>query len=57
MFSFVTLLHSCVDRFKTVKQLCAFIGIDPSIKQSGTLVNYIAVANKLLKTIFIMLKN
>ena len=96
---------SSIDRFKTVKQLCAFIGIDPSIRQSGTSVNYrgkiskrgnanlrrtiwqmaigtirscekfnsyfskkreegkkfkqavIAVANKLLKTIFAMLKN
>ena len=96
---------SYVNRFKSVKQLCAFIGIDPSIKQSGTSINYrgkiskrgnanlrrtiwqmaigtirscekfkayynkkreegkkfkqavIAVANKLLKTIFILLKN
>jgi len=96
---------SSVDKFKSVKQLCAFIGIDPSVRQSGTSVNYrgkiskrgnanlrrtiwqmaigtirscskfnayftkkreegkrfkqavIAVANKLLKTIFILLKN
>jgi len=96
---------SCIDRFKSVKQLCAFVGIDPSIKQSGTSINHrgkiskrgnanlrrtiwqmaigtirscekfntyftkkrkegkkfkqavIAVANKLLKTIFILLKN
>ena len=96
---------SSIDRFKSVKQLCAFIGIDPSVKQSGTSINYrgkiskrgnaylrrtiwqmaigtirscdkfnayftkkreegkkfkqavIAVANKLLKTIFILLKN
>jgi len=96
---------SSVDKFKSVKQLCAFIGIDPSVKQSGTSINYrgkiskrgnaylrrtiwqmaigtirscekfntyftkkreegkkfkqavIAVANKLLKTIFILLKN
>jgi len=96
---------SSIDKFKSVKQLCAFIGIDPSIKQSGTSVNYrgkiskrgnanlrrtiwqmaigvirscekfnayftkkieegkkfkqavIAVANKLLKTIFVLLKN
>ncbi|QOP42655.1 IS110 family transposase [Sulfurimonas sediminis] len=96
---------SSVDKFKSVKQLCAFIGIDPSVRQSGTSVNYrgkiskrgnanlrrtiwqmatgvirscekfkayydkkrsegkkfkqavIAVANKLLKTIFVLLKN
>jgi transposase len=96
---------SSIDRFNSVKQLCAFIGIDPSVRQSGTSVNYrgkiskrgnanlrrtiwqmaigtirscqkfntyftkkreegkkfkqavIAVANKLLKTIFILLKN
>jgi transposase len=96
---------SSVDKFKSVKQLCAFIGIDPSTKQSGSSINYkgkiskrgnanlrrtiwqmaigtirscekfnayftkkrkegkkfkqavIAVANKLLKTIFILLKN
>lgn len=96
---------SSVDKFNSVKQLCAFIGIDPSVRQSGTSVNYrgkiskrgnanlrrtiwqmaigtirtcakfndyftkkreegkkfkqavIAVANKLLKTIFILLKN
>ena len=96
---------SSVDKFKSVKQLCAFIGIDPSIKQSGSSINYrgkiskrgnanlrrtiwqmaigvirscekfnayfskkrkegkkfkqavIAVANKLLKTIFVLLKN
>ena len=96
---------SSVDKFNSVKQLCAFIGIDPSVRQSGTSVNYrgkiskrgnanlrrtiwqmaigtirscekfntyfskkreegkkfkqavIAVANKLLKTIFVMLKN
>jgi len=96
---------SSVDKFKSVKQLCAYIGIDPSIKQSGTSINYrgkiskrgnsnlrrtiwqmaigvirtcpkfnayftkkreegkrfkqavIATANKLLKTIFVMLKN
>lgn len=96
---------SCVDRFDSVKQLCAYIGIDPSVRQSGTSINYrgkiskrgnanlrrtiwqmaigtirscekfklyflkkkeegkkfkqavIAVANKLLKTIFVMLKN
>jgi transposase len=96
---------SSVDKFKSVKQLSAFIGIDPSIKQSGTSINFkgniskrgnanlrrtiwqmatsvirscpkfkayydkkrsegkkykqavIAVANKLLKTIFILLKN
>ncbi|MBD3793398.1 MAG: IS110 family transposase [Campylobacterales bacterium] len=96
---------SSVDRFDSVKQLCAFIGIDPSVRQSGSSVNYrgkiskrgnaylrrtiwqmaigtirscekfklyfskkreegkkfkqavIAVANKLLKTIFVMLKN
>ena len=96
---------SCIDRFKSVKQLCAFVGIDPSIKQSGTSIDHrgkiskrgnanlrrtiwqmaigtirscekfntyftkkrkegkkfkqavIAVANKLLKTIFILLKN
>jgi len=96
---------SSIDKFKSVKQLCAFIGIDPSIKQSGTSINYkgkiskrgnanlrrtiwqmtigtirscekfkayftkkreegkkfkqavIAVANKLLKTIFVLLKN
>ncbi len=94
-----------IKKFKSVKQLCAFIGIDPSVRQSGTSVNYrgkiskrgnanlrrtiwqmaigairscekfnayfikkreegkkfkqavIAVANKLLKTIFILLKN
>ena len=96
---------SSVDKFKSVKQLCAFIGIDPSIRQSGTSINYrgkiskrgnanlrrtiwqmaigvirscekfnayftkkreegkkfkqavIATANKLLKTIFVLLKN
>jgi transposase len=96
---------SSVNKFDSVKQLCAFIGIDPSLRQSGTSVNYrgkiskrgnanlrrtiwqmaigtirscekfnnyfskkreegkkfkqavIAVANKLLKTIFVMLKN
>ena len=96
---------SSVDKFKSVKQLCAFIGIEPSVKQSGTSINYrgkiskrgnanlrrtiwqmaigtirscvkfntyfnkkreegkkfkqavIATANKLLKTIFILLKN
>ncbi len=96
---------SSIDKFKSVKQLCAFIGIDPSIKQSGSSINYrgkiskrgnanlrrtiwqmaigvirscekfnayfskkrkegkkfkqavIAVANKLLKTIFVLLKN
>lgn len=96
---------SSVDKFKSVKQLCAYIGIDPSLKQSGTSINYqgkiskrgnanlrrtiwqmaigtirscekfssyfakkreegkrykqavIAVANKLLRTIFVMLKN
>jgi len=96
---------SSVDKFNSVKQLCAFIGINPSVRQSGTSVNYrgkiskrgnanlrrtiwqmaigtirtcakfndyftkkreegkkfkqavIAVANKLLKTIFILLKN
>lgn len=96
---------SSVDKFNSVKQLCAYIGIDPSVRQSGTSVNYrgkiskrgnanlrrtiwqmaigvirscekfntyfskkreegkkfkqavIAVANKLLKTIFVMLKN
>lgn len=96
---------SSVDKFNSVKQLCAFIGIDPSVRQSGTSINYkgkiskrgnanlrrtiwqmaigtirscekfnnyfskkreegkkfkqavIAVANKLLKTIFVMLKN
>jgi len=96
---------SSVDKFKSVKQLCAFIGIDPSIKQSGTSVSYrgkiskrgnanlrrtiwqmaigtirscevfntyftkkreegkkfkqavIATANKLLRTIFVLLKN
>jgi transposase len=96
---------SSIDKFKSVKQLCAFIGIDPSVRQSGTSVNYrgkiskrgnanlrrtiwqmaigtirscekfntyfnkkreegkkfkqavIATANKLLKTIFILLKN
>lgn len=96
---------SSVDKFNSVKQLCAFIGIDPSVRQSGTSINYqgkiskrgnanlrrtiwqmaigtirtcpkfknyftkkreegkkfkqavIAVANKLLKTIFILLKN
>lgn len=94
-----------VNKFNSVQQLCAFIGIDPSIKQSGTSVNYqgkiskrgnanlrrtiwqmaigairtcekfndyyskkraegkkfkqavIAVANKLLRTIFVLLKN
>ncbi|DAB33015.1 MAG TPA: IS110 family transposase [Sulfurospirillum sp. UBA11407] len=94
-----------VNKFNSVKQLCAFIGIDPSVKQSGSSINYrgkiskrgnanlrrtiwqmaigtirscekfklyfskkreegkkfkqavIAVANKLLKTIFVMLKN
>ena len=96
---------SSVEKFKSVKQLCAFIGIDPSVKQSGTSINYrgkiskrgnanlrrtiwqmaigvirscdkfnayfskkreegkkfkqavIAVANKLLRTIFVLLKN
>jgi transposase len=96
---------SSVNKFNSVQQLCAFIGIDPSIKQSGTSVNYqgkiskrgnanlrrtiwqmaigairtcekfndyyskkraegkkfkqavIAVANKLLRTIFVLLKN
>ena len=96
---------SSLKKFKSVKQLCAFIGIDPSLRQSGTSINYrgkiskrgnaylrrtiwqmatgvirscdkfksyyskkreegkkykqavIAVANKLLKTIFILLKN
>lgn len=96
---------SSINKFNSVKQLCAFIGIDPSLRQSGTSVNYrgkiskrgnanlrrtiwqmaigtirscekfntyfnkkreegkkfkqavIAVANKLLKTIFILLKN
>ncbi len=96
---------SSINKFKSVKQLCAFIGIDPSVKQSGTSVNYkgkiskrgnanlrrtiwqmtigairscekfnayftkkksegkkfkqavIATANKLLKTIFVLLKN
>ena len=31
---------SSVDKFKSVKQLSAFIGIDPSIKQSGTSINF-----------------
>jgi len=96
---------SSVDKFNSVKQLCAFIGIDPSVRQSGTSINYrgkiskrgnanlrrtiwqmaigtirtcqkfndyyskkreegkkfkqavIAVANKLLRTIFVLLKN
>jgi transposase len=96
---------SSIDKFKSVKQLAAFIGIDPSIKQSGSSINFggkiskrgnanlrrtiwqmatsvirtchkfrtyydkkrsegkkykqavIAVANKLLKTIFMLLKN
>ena len=96
---------SSVDKFNSVQQLCAFIGIDPSVRQSGTSVNYrgkiskrgnanlrrtiwqmaigairtcpkfndyyskkrgegkkfkqavIAVANKLLRTIFVLLKN
>ena len=96
---------SSLKKFKSVKQLCAFIGIDPSVRQSGTSINYrgkiskrgnaylrrtiwqmaigairscdkfksyyskkreegkkykqavIAVANKLLKIIFILLKN
>lgn len=96
---------SSIDKFNSVKQLCAFIGIDPSVRQSGTSINYrgkiskrgnanlrrtiwqmaigtirscekfnayfskkreegkrfkqavIAVANKLLKTIFVLLKN
>ena len=96
---------SSIDKFKSVKQLCAFIGIDPSVKQSGSSINYrgkiskrgnsnlrrtiwqmaigvirscekfnayftkkreegkkfkqavIATANKLLKTIFVLLKN
>jgi len=96
---------SSIDKFKSVKQLCAFIGIDPSVKQSGTSVHYggkiskrgnanlrrtiwqmtlgairscevfhtyftkkreegkkfkqavIATANKLLRTIFVLLKN
>ena len=96
---------SSIDKFHSVRQLCAFIGIDPSVKQSGTSINYrgkiskrgnaslrrtiwqmaigtirtcpkfhdyftkkreegkkfkqavIAVANKLLRTIFILLKN
>ena len=96
---------SSVEKFKSVKQLCAFIGIDPSVRQSGTSINYrgkiskrgnanlrrtiwqmaigvirscgkfnayftkkreegkkfkqavIAVANKLLRTIFVLLKN
>ena len=96
---------SSIDKFNSVKQLCAFIGIDPSVRQSGTSVNYqgkiskrgnaklrrtiwqmaigairtcpkfndyyskkreegkkfkqavIAVANKLLRTIFVLLKN
>jgi transposase len=96
---------SSINRFKSVKQLCAFIGIDPSIKQSGSSIHYrgkiskrgnahlrrtiwqmaigvirscdkfktyfnkkreegkkykqavIAVANKLLRTIFVLLKN
>lgn len=94
-----------ITRFKSVKQLCAYIGIDPSLKQSGSSINIqgkiskrgnanlrrtiyqmaigvirscekfntyfnkkraegkkykqavIAVANKLLRTIFVMLKN
>ena len=29
-----------IKKFKSVKQLCAFIGIDPSVRQSGTSVNY-----------------
>jgi len=96
---------SSVDKFNSVKQLCAFIGIGPSVRQSGTSVNYqgkiskrgnaklrrtiwqmaigairtcqkfndyyskkreegkkfkqavITVANKLLRTIFVLLKN
>jgi len=96
---------SSVNKFKSVKQLCAFIGIDPSVKQSGSSINYsgkiskrgnanlrrtiwqmalgvirtckvfnayftkkiqegkkfkqavIATANKLLRTIFVLLKN
>ena len=96
---------SSIKKFKSVKQLCAFIGIDPSMKQSGSSINYrgkiskrgnsnlrrtiwqmalgvirtcdkfntyfnkkikegkkykqavIATANKLLKTIFALLKN
>jgi len=28
-----------IDKFHSVKQLCAFIGIDPSIKQSGSSIN------------------
>ncbi len=94
-----------ITKFKSVKQLCAYIGIDPSLKQSGSSINIqgriskrgnanlrrtiyqmaigvirscekfntyfnkkraegkkykqavIAVANKLLRTIFVMLKN
>lgn len=96
---------SNIDKFNSVKQLCAYIGIDPITNQSGASINYkgkiskrgnanlrrtiwkmaigtirscqkfnsyfikkteegkkykqavIAVANKLLRTIFIMLKN
>lgn len=29
----------CIDNFKSAKQLAAFIGIDPSVKQSGSSVN------------------
>jgi len=31
---------SSIDRFNSVKQLCASIGIDPSVRQSGTSINY-----------------
>jgi len=31
---------SSINKFNSVKQLCAFIGIDPSLRQSGTSVNY-----------------
>jgi len=31
---------SSISKFKSVKQLCAFIGIDPSLKQSGSSINF-----------------
>jgi len=31
---------SSIDKFQSVKQLCAYIGIDPSLKQSGTSIYY-----------------
>jgi len=53
---------SSISNFKSVKQLCAFIGIDPSFKQSGSSVFHQGNISKrgnsyLRRTIFSLLKS